>query len=51
MTNMMGPVEQKKKLMTGMMPMSLYGEGKVMFNTIKEIPPFCIAVSRDMAMI
>ena len=51
MANIIGPVEQKKKLMTGKMPMSQYGEGKVMFITIRVIPPFCMAVSNEIAMI
>ena len=50
MINMKGPVEQKKKLRMGRMPMSLYGEEKDMFSTMKAIPPFCMAVSRAMAI-
>ena len=34
-----------------MTPISLYGEGKVMLSTMKAIPPFCMAVSKEMAMI
>ena len=45
------PVEQKKNASIGMTPISLYGEGKVMLSTMKAIPPFCMAVSREMAMI
>ena len=48
---MMGPVEKKKKLMTGRVPMSLYGEGKVILMTIRVMPPFCMAVSKDIAII
>ena len=45
------PVAQKKKAMIGMTAMSLMGDTKVSVMTVKAMPPFCMAVSRDMAII
>ena len=45
------PVEQKKNPIIGMFAMSRIGDSKVKLSTKKAIPPFCIAVSREIAII
>ena len=45
------PVAQKRKARMGMTLMSLTGESNVRVSTVKAIPAFCMAVSREMAMI
>ena len=45
------PVEQKRKARIGMMLMSLTGESNVSVRTVKAIPAFWMAVSREMAII
>ena len=45
------PVEQKKNPIIGMFAISRIGDSKVKLSTRKAIPPFCIAVSREMAII
>ena len=44
-------MEQKKNAIMGMFAMSLMGDSKVRPSTTKAMPPFWMAVSREMATI